>query len=142
MSNYYGVVRTDEYLAHYGIKGMRWGVQKAVKKGSIRAYNRQYKKAMKHLNRLEKYANSGAKYTRKAITKGLGTAATIGTVAMGIRNPGMIAYKAGLAGYNAYRAATADKAANRANLFRDEMEKQFDPGRVYASSKYKRKRRR
>lgn len=28
--HYYGVTRSPEYLAHYGIKGMKWGVRKAV----------------------------------------------------------------------------------------------------------------
>ena len=27
--HYYGVTRSDEYLAHYGIKGMKWGDQKS-----------------------------------------------------------------------------------------------------------------
>lgn len=141
MSNYYGVVRTDEYLAHYGIKGMKWGVQKAINKGSMRAYKHQYKKAVRHLNRLEKHANNGAKYARKAVTKGVGTAATLATVAMGISNPGILAYKAGLAGYNAYRASSTKNAAKKARAFRDEMEKEFDPGRVYESVKYRRKHR-
>lgn len=26
--SYYGVTRTDEYLAHYGIRGMKWGIRK------------------------------------------------------------------------------------------------------------------
>ena len=141
MSYYYGVVRTDEYLAHYGIKGMKWGVQKAVNKGSMRAYKRQYKKAVKHLERLEKHANNGAKYARKAVTKGLGATATLVTVAMGMRNPGILAYKAGLAGYNAYRASSTKNAAKKAQAFREEMEKEFDPGRVYESVKYRRKHR-
>ena len=28
MSSYYGVQRSSEYLAHYGVKGMKWGVRK------------------------------------------------------------------------------------------------------------------
>ena len=28
MSEYYGVQRSEEYLAHYGVLGMHWGVRK------------------------------------------------------------------------------------------------------------------
>lgn len=51
MGVYYGVKRSDEYLAHYGVKGMKWGVRKAVE--SIR---RQYLyQSVRHkLNRLKK----------------------------------------------------------------------------------------
>lgn len=141
MGNYYGVVRADKYLAHYGVKGMKRGVRKAIKKGSVRAYKRQYAKATKQLKKLEKRANNGAKYARKAVRKGVGVAATLGTVALGIRNPGILAYKAGVAGYNAYRASTTKKAAKKVQAFKNEMEKQFDPGRLYESSKNRRKHR-
>lgn len=73
MSNYYAVDRNSEYLAHYGIKGMKWGVRKAVESGNTKAYMRHYNKALKKLSKLEKQANSGAKYARRAAA--LGTAA-------------------------------------------------------------------
>lgn len=73
MSNYYAVDRNSEYLAHYGIKGMKWGVRKAIESGNTKAYMHHYNKALKKLAKLEKQANSGAKYARRAAA--LGTAA-------------------------------------------------------------------
>lgn len=141
MPQYYGIERSSEYLSHYGVKGMKWRVRKAINKGSIRAYEKQYRKASRHLRRLEKQANNGAKYARKAAVKGLSTAASLGTVAMGISNPGILAYKAGIAGYNAYRAMNTGKAAKKAQVFREEMERTFDPGQLYTNHNRKRRSR-
>lgn len=141
MAQYYGVERSSDYLAHYGVKGMKWRVRKALKKGSIRAYEKQYRKASRHLRRLEKQANNGTKYARKAAIKGLSTAASLGTVAMGITNPGILAYKAGMAGYNAYRATHTKNVAQKAQAFREEMEKTFDPGQLYTGHKRRRRNR-
>ena len=73
MAEYYAIDRSDEYLEHYGIKGMKWGVRKAIESGNTKAYMRHYNKALKKLNKLERRANSGAKYARRAAM--LGTAA-------------------------------------------------------------------
>lgn len=60
MSEYYGVsTPTDDFLAHYGIKGMKWGVRKAIEKGNQKALARQYKKAVKKLAKLNKRADIG-----------------------------------------------------------------------------------
>ena len=32
MAQYYGVERSSDCLAHYGVKGMKWRVRKALKK--------------------------------------------------------------------------------------------------------------
>lgn len=55
MSNeYYGVASTpmDDYLAHYGVRGMKWGVRKAIHKGTDKAMEKAYKKASKKLKKL------------------------------------------------------------------------------------------
>lgn len=132
MAEYYAVNRSDEHLAHYGVKGMHWGVQKAIKKGSTKKYYKSYKKATKKLNRLEKQANNKTKYTRRAITNGAKVAATGGLLLAGMSNPGILAYKAGKAGYNAYRAANTKTAAAKAQKWRDEMAKEFNADAIQA----------
>lgn len=79
----YAVQRDDEYLAHYGIKGMKWGVRKAVESGNSRALGRAYRKASRKLARLEKRANNGKKYARRAALLGAGAAAAGGLAAVG-----------------------------------------------------------
>ena len=53
----YAVERSDEYLAHYGIKGMRWGVRKAVKKNDLINLSKHYRKATMKLADLSLKAN-------------------------------------------------------------------------------------
>lgn len=58
MAEYYGITTpTDDFLAHYGVKGMRWGVRKAIESGNQRKLDRQYKKAQKKLAKLESNAD-------------------------------------------------------------------------------------
>ena len=66
----YAIERNDEYLAHFGIKGMRWGVRKARETGNSRRLGRMYRKASKKLAKLEKRAASGKKYARRAAALG------------------------------------------------------------------------
>lgn len=79
----YAVDRSDEYLAHYGIKGMKWGVQKAIASGNSNKLARQYKKAQKKLAKLEKRANNGSKYAKRAAALGAGAALAGGAAALG-----------------------------------------------------------
>lgn len=85
----YAIDRSDEYLEHYGIKGMKWGVRKAIERGGTglgnRRLARQYRKAQKKLAKLEKRANSGAKYARRAAALGAGAAAAGGLAAIGTK---------------------------------------------------------
>lgn len=57
MSNYYAVDRSSEYIAHYGIKGMKWGVRKAIDAKNTKALLSHYRKATKKLNDLQERAN-------------------------------------------------------------------------------------
>lgn len=66
MSEYYAVQRSGEYLEHYGVKGMKWGVRKAVEKGNSRKLTRQYNKAAKKLAKLNARANIQTQQTKAA----------------------------------------------------------------------------
>ena len=97
----YAIDRSEEYLAHYGIKGMKWGVRKAIAAGGTglgnRKLARQYKKAQKKLAKLEKRANNGAKYARRAAALGAGAAAAGGLAAAGTTGVGNALHAGGAA---------------------------------------------
>ena len=59
-NEYYGsaTTPTEDFLAHYGIKGMKWGVRKAIADGNGRSLARKYRKAARHLERLNFKADS------------------------------------------------------------------------------------
>lgn len=105
----YAIERSPEYLAHYGVRGMRWGVRKAIQSGNARRLGRQYAKAQKKLAKLEKRANSGKKYARRAALLGAGAAAAGGLAAAGTAGVGRLASGAGNAmreiGYGTSRLA-------------------------------------
>ena len=75
MAEYYGVVRTPEYIMHYGVRGMKWGVRKALVSGNSRKLQRQFNKASRKLEKLETRATSGKKYAKRAALLGAGAAA-------------------------------------------------------------------
>ena len=52
MAQYYAVERSSEYLAHYGIRGMKWGVRKAIDRiGGNFHRSKQYMNAHKKLQK-------------------------------------------------------------------------------------------
>ena len=90
MNEYYGITTpTDDFLAHYGIKGMKWGVRKARFKGNDVALERHYNKAMKKLQKykdkmdVSKQKEAAAYHRGKAnrsaaVTAGLGSIGAAG----------------------------------------------------------------
>ena len=51
---YYGApsTPTSDYLAHYGVKGMKWGVRKAIDTGNQKKLDKHFQKATKKLTKL------------------------------------------------------------------------------------------
>ena len=88
MSEYYGSPQaSSDFIAHYGVKGMKWGVRKSIMKGNERRLARHYKKAAKKLAKLdwkadpkaqEKHANIQNKVAKIGLSVGL---AGLGTTA-------------------------------------------------------------
>lgn len=76
MSEYYAVIRSTNHLAHYGVKGMKWGVRKAVLLGNEKKLRKNFNKAAKKLNKLQDKALRSGKYAAKAATYGTAAAAT------------------------------------------------------------------
>lgn len=54
MSEYYGAptTPTDSFLAHYGVRGMKWGVRRAKMKGDMKKLSRAHERAAKKLAKL------------------------------------------------------------------------------------------
>lgn len=89
----YAIERSPEYLAHYGVRGMKWGVRKARESGNSRKLGRQYRKALNKLNKLEKRATRGKNYAKRAAALGAGAAAAGGLAALGTQGVGNIMTK-------------------------------------------------
>lgn len=92
---YYGVAPSSDFFAHYGVKGMKWGVRKAIIYGNSAALSRHYNKAAKKLEKLTaktdkefvaKSKRQAAKYApASAVLGGLGSA--LGTFAINSHLP-------------------------------------------------------
>lgn len=84
MNEYYGIpsIPTQDFLAHYGIPGMKWGVRKAIIKGDHKAFEKHFRKAAKKLAKLQDKALNSGKYAAKAAGYGA-AAASAGALAIG-----------------------------------------------------------
>lgn len=80
--NYYAVERSTDHLAHYGVKGMRWGVRKAIATGNQALLAKHYRKAAKKLAKLQRIGDHPGRSTAKAAAYGT-AAAGIGSIALG-----------------------------------------------------------
>lgn len=82
--NYYGVSQPTDHLAHYGVKGMKWGVQRAIARGNKEAIDRHYRKAAKKLAKLQDIGLNSKKYAGKAAAYGV---AALGTGTIAVKMP-------------------------------------------------------
>jgi len=88
MSEYYAVVRSTDHLAHYGVKGMKWGVRKALARGDEKALDRHFRRAVRKLARLQDKGLNSRKYAAKAAGYGAaaaGVGALLGTLPGALR---------------------------------------------------------
>ena len=83
----YAIERSDEYLAHYGVRGMKWGVQKAKYRGDDKALSKHYSKAMKKLNKYKDKMNINKQ--KEAYEYHKGKAKRSGAVAAGLLGVGL-----------------------------------------------------
>lgn len=102
INEYYGApsTPTSDYLAHYGVKGMKWGVRKAIQTGGERGARRlskQFAKAQKKLAKLEKRASKTDAYAKRAKRMAAGAAVAGGLAAAGTGVVGKGLQKAGSA---------------------------------------------
>jgi len=100
--NYYAVERSTDHLEHYGVKGMRWGVRRALATGNARALARHYRKAAKKLAKLQNIGNHAGRSKAKAIAYGTAAAGT-GALAIGGTGLASKVFKYGAAGAKTLR---------------------------------------
>ena len=121
MSEYYGISTTpmDDYLAHYGVKGMKWGVRRALKKSGAKGEKRlakQYEKAQKKLQKLNDRTDVAKQNElSKKYDKAAKTHAKVAAAGLGVMGAGSGAYTLSkLAGvhFQNKRAAALNSAAN------------------------------
>lgn len=105
-NEYYGAASapTNDFLAHYGVKGMRWGVRKAIDTRNKKALDRHFQKAAKKLAKLQDIGLNPKKYAKISAAYGAAAAGT-GTLAIaGIARKGS---KMDLMDINKWRAVAS-----------------------------------
>lgn len=93
-NEYYGAASTptEDFFAHYGVRGMKWGVTKALHKGTDKALKKEYAKAQKKLSKLKDEADISKQKTeikyhgKKALTSGLAGVGLGGLTVAGLKN--------------------------------------------------------
>lgn len=110
MSEYYGSPRaTSDFFAHYGVKGMKWGVRKAIDTRNTKALDRHFRKAAKKLAKLQDIGLNPKKYAKISAAYGAAAAGT-GTIAIaGIARKGS---KMDLMDINKWRAVASPGNVN------------------------------
>ena len=91
MAEYYAVERSPKYLAHYGVKGMRWGVQKAKEKHNEKALAKHYKKALAKMKKLN--TNASISRSKQEYKGRMSDAAMLGISGAGIAGAGLGLHK-------------------------------------------------
>lgn len=69
MRNTFEYYNKDDYLAHYGVLGMRWGVRRDPQK----AYSRASKKFKRLATKSDKALDKATKYNKKANNRKIGS---------------------------------------------------------------------
>lgn len=155
MAQYYGIERSSEYLEHYGIKGMRWGVRKAIQSGDRQALKKHFVKASLKLGKLSLNANrpvqqrlynsAKSRMVSGALGSALGSAGLTAAINGDLKSAG-IAGAAGLVGgalLNS-RGITAKrhlsdrghaKAIEKRNQFAREMESAFSDSATWKKNR-------
>lgn len=63
-------VSYEEFLTHYGVKGMKWGVRKNTTRSLSRAFRKASTKQTRLTNRANKLAKKGAKLQIRGVKRG------------------------------------------------------------------------
>lgn len=113
MSKYYGVTTsTDDFLAHYGVKGMKWGVRKAIEKGNSKRLARHYARAAKKLAKFNERADVEMQKSDAQNYKAAGRAVTgLGLGALGTATGIRLGSRVNRALANHYAGKAADASS-------------------------------
>ena len=127
MNEYYGSnLASSDFFAHYGVKGMKWGVRKAIAKGGAkgeRKLARQYAKASKKLAKLTR--NTDIKKQNELSNKYGKAAKVAGKI--GLAGTGVLAGLHGVKGINnVLYLKNKEKAADLYQKYQDNRYDNYD----------------